>query len=173
MKLFTFNWIKIAILNSLLVGNLSIFSPQNPALSQTEVEACKAAISNAKNRIQQVPYVVIQQNWTRDNSERYLNLPPGRNIEYIFHLGGYRRNGRELITGIQTIGNSPQFMKSISQEIITKCSSVNSVSFGSTFAPGCGITWGIMNDGTIKEFTMVDDWEVRSPKLKWGESVCM
>jgi hypothetical protein len=52
------------------------------------------------------------------------------------------------------------------------CSSVSSVSFGSVLATGCERTFGLMADGTVKEFHYVDITGIGGDKSKWGETFC-
>jgi hypothetical protein len=131
---------------------------------------CKKAVANAKTRLQKIPNVLVEQVWTRNNKENYSDFPQGRPIEYIFYLTGPIRKGRTVENGIKKVENSKQFIKNISQDIISKCNSVSSVSFGNVLSPGCGRIFGLMPDGTVNEF---QDVEVSSGRqLKWGESFC-
>ncbi|MBD2196408.1 MULTISPECIES: hypothetical protein [Calothrix] len=154
-----------------------VFSFVNILILPTDVKAqdltaaCKGAIANAKTSLQKVPNVLIQDIYQKKNSENYSDSAAERPIEYIFHLTGTVRNGRMVETGIKQLGNSPKFLKSISQNIISQCNSIGAVSFGSTLAPGCGITFGLMGDGTVKEFENVDAPALGRP-LKWGETFC-
>jgi hypothetical protein len=154
-----------AILIFCLVTTMTL--PKTSKAQDSNVE-CKKAVANAKTRLQTIPNVLIEQVWTRNNSDAYANLPQGRPIEYIFYLTGPKRKGNIVETGIKNLENSPQFMKNISQDIISKCGSVSAVTFGSVLAPGCGMTFGLMDDGKIKAF---EDVDVPRP-LKWGETFC-
>lgn len=160
---------KISHLTTILaVGLVNIISLPTTVNAQDGNIECRKAIANAKTRLQTIPNVLIEQVWTRNNSDAYANLPQGRPIEYIFYLTGTKRKGNIVETGIKNLENSPQFMKNISQDIISKCGSVSAVTFGSVLAPGCGMTFGLMDDGTIKAF---EDVDVPRP-LKWGETFC-
>jgi hypothetical protein len=110
---------------------------------------CKKAVANAKSRLRKIPNVLIEDTYTKNLNELYSDFPKGRRIGYVFYLTPPIRNGRIVGTGINQLANSPQFMKNISQNIISKCSSVSVVSFGSTEAPGCGISFGLMHDSTV------------------------
>jgi hypothetical protein len=154
----------------LLFALVNITTLPTTVKAQDSNVECKKAVANAKNRLQKVPNVLVEQVWTRNNKENYSDFPQGRPIEYIFYLTGSKHNGRMIEVGIKKVENSPQFLKFISQDIINKCNSVSSVSFGNVLSPGCGRIFGLMPDGTVNEFQDVDVSSGR--QLKWGESFC-
>jgi hypothetical protein len=139
---------------------------------------CKKAVANAKSRLRKIPNVLIEQVFTKNLNEFYSDFPQERPMKYIFYLNGTKRKVRilkpgvkdvEIVeTGIKKVENSPQFMKNISQDIISKCNSISAVTFGSFLAPGCGITFGVMPNGKVKIFDPVDSGR----SLRWGESYC-
>jgi hypothetical protein len=129
---------------------------------------CKKAVANAKSRLRKIPNVLIEDTYTKNLNEFYSDFPQGRPIQYIFYLTAPTRKGRTVETGIKKVENSEQFMKNISQDIISKCSSIGAVTFGSILAPGCGITFGLMPNGKLKGFEWVDHYR----RLRWGETSC-
>jgi len=139
---------------------------------------CQKTVANAKSRLQKIPDLLIEEVFTKNINELYSDFPQGRPMKYIFYLTGPKRKVRilkpgvkevEILeTGIKKVENSPQFMKNISQDIISKCNSISAVSFGSFLAPGCGITFGVMPNGKVKIFDSVDSGR----SLRWGESSC-
>jgi hypothetical protein len=134
---------------------------------------CQKAVANAKSRLQKIPDLLIEEVFTKNLNELYSDFPQGRPMKYIFYLTGHKRKVRilkpgvkevEILeTGIKKVENSPQFMKNISQDIISKCNSISAVSFGSFLAPGCGITFGVMPNGKVKIFDSV----INSGKIKY------
>ena len=162
---------KFSQLTAILVfGLVNIMALSTTVKAKDSEVDCRNAIANAKNRLQKIPNVLVEQVWTRNNKENYSDFPQGRPIEYIFYLTGSKHNGRMIEVGIKKVENSPQFLKFISQDIINKCNSVSSVSFGNVLSPGCGRIFGLMPDGTVNEFQDVDVSSGR--QLKWGESFC-
>lgn len=134
---------------------------------------CNKAVANAKSRLRKIPNVLIEDTYTKNLNQLYSDFPKKRPIEYIFYLTGTKRKGRIVETGINKVTYSEQFMKNISQDIISKCGSVGAVSFGTVLAPGCGITFGLMPNGKIKAFEYVDEYvDFPSRPLKWGETSC-
>lgn len=160
---------KISILTAIVgFSFINIITlPQTVKAQDSDVE-CRKAVNNAKSRLQNIPNVLIEDVYTKEISN--ADAPTGRPTEYIFYLTPPIRNGRKVETGINNLANSPQLMKNLSQNIISKCSSVSLVSFGTTEAPGCGISFGLMQDGTVKQFEYVDPFDARP--LKWGETTC-
>jgi hypothetical protein len=131
---------------------------------------CKKAVANAKSRLQKIPNVLIEDTYTKNLNQFYSDFPKERPIEYVFYLTGPRRKGRfqesfVIQTGLNNVANSPQLMKNISQDIISKCSSFGAVNFG--VAPGCGFIFGVMPDGKLKMFEFVDH-----DQRRWGETTC-
>ena len=151
----------------LLFALVNITTLSTTVKAQDSIVECKKAVANAKNRLKKIPNVLIKEVYRKKID--YSDAPNGRPIEYVFYLTPPIRNGRIVETGINQLANSPQFMKNISQNIISKCSSVSVVSFGSTEAPGCGISFGLMHDSTVKQFKYVDPGE---RPLQWGETSC-
>ena len=129
---------------------------------------CSKAVANAKSRLRKIPNVLIENTYTRNLNQFYSDFPKERPIAYIFYITGPTRKGLLVRTGINKIENSKQFMKNISQDIISKCSSIGAVTFGSILAPGCGFTFGLMPNGKLKIFEFVDPGK----RLRWGETHC-
>lgn len=154
----------------LLFALVNIITLPTTVKAQGSNVDCKKAVANAKSRLRKIPNVLIEDTYTKNinQDQVYSDFPKERPIEYIFYLTGPKRKGRIVETGIKKLGNSPQFMKNISQDIISKCGSVGAVTFGTVLAPGCGMTFGLMDDGTIKAFEDVDV----NRTLKWGETYC-
>lgn len=156
------------------VTAISLFALVNITTLPTTVKAqdsnveCKKAVANAKSRLRKIPNVLIENTYTRNLKQFYSDFPKERPIEYIFYLTGPRRRGNIVATGIKKVENSPQFMENISQDIISKCSSIGAVTFGSILAPACAITIGVMPDGKLKIFEWVDP----EKRLRWGETSC-
>ena len=66
-------------------------------------------------------------------------------------------------------------MKNISQDIISKCSSIGAVAFTSTISalhPTCGIAFGLMRDKKVKLFDIVIVDPNEDISLKWGQTFC-
>jgi hypothetical protein len=114
--------------------------------------------------------VLIEDTYTKNLNQFYSDFPKERPIEYIFYLTGPIRKGRTVENGIKKVENSEQFMKNISQDIISKCNSVGAVTFSSTLHPTCGIAFGLMRDKKVKLFDIVIVDEDTS--LKWGQTFC-
>ncbi|MBU7585762.1 MAG: hypothetical protein KAF91_23260 [Nostoc sp. TH1S01] len=151
-----------------IFGLVNIITLPIDVKAQDSNVKCRKAVANAKNRLQEIPNILIKEVYTKEISDS--DAPIGRPTEYIFYLTPPIRNGRKVETGINSLANSPQLMRNLSQDIINKCSSVSLVSFGTTEAPGCGISFGLMHDGTVKQFDYVDPSDARP--LKWGETTC-
>ncbi|MBD2138356.1 hypothetical protein H6F32_12300 [Anabaena sp. FACHB-1237] len=152
----------------LLFALVNITTLPTTVKAQDSNVECKKAVANAKSRLRKIPNVLIENTYTKNLNELYSDFPKKRPLEYIFYLTGTKRKGNIVETGIKKLENSPQFMKNISQDIISKCGSVGAVTFGTVLAPGCGITFGLMPNGKIKAF---EDVDVNRP-LKWGETFC-
>ncbi len=145
--------------------NMFLLPTQSNAQSLNNVQ-CRKAITNAENRLRKIPYVLIENSYTKTFES---NFPQGRPLEYIFYLTAPIRNGVWVEYGIMNLQNSVQLMTHISQDIISNCESISAVTFGSIFAPACGITFGLMADGKVIAFEWVD---IDKP-AKWGESYCL
>ncbi len=164
----------IRSLNS--VTALLLFALVNITTLSTTVKAqgsnveCKKAVANAKSRLRKIPNVLIEDTYTKNLNQVYSDFPKERPIEYIFYLTGPKRKGRIVETGIKKVANSKQFMNNISQDIISKCSSIGAVAFTSTIAPTCSIAFGLMRDKKVKLFDIVIVDEDTS--LKWGQTFC-
>jgi hypothetical protein len=133
---------------------------------------CKKAVANAKSRLRKIPNVLIEDTYTKNLNQVYSDFPKERPIEYIFYLTGPTRKGRIVETGIKKVANSKQFMKNISQDIISKCSSIGAVAFTSTIAPTCSIAFGLMRDKKVKLFDIVIVDPNEDTSLKWGQTFC-
>lgn len=131
---------------------------------------CKKAVANAKSRLRKIPNVLIEGTYTKNLNQLYSDFPKKRPIEYIFYLTGPIRKGRIVETGIKKVENSKQFMKNISQDIISKCSSIGAVAFSST--PTCSIAFGLMRDKKVKLFDIVIVDPNEDTSLKWGQTFC-
>lgn len=152
----------------LLFALVNITTLPTTVKAQDSNVECKKAVANAKSRLRKIPNVLIENTYTKNLNQFYSDFPKKRPIEYIFYLTGPIRKGRIVETGIKKVENSEQFMKNISQDIISKCSSIGAVTFGSILAPGCGITFGLMSNGKLKGFEFVDP----EKRLRWGETSC-
>ena len=99
-----------------------------------------------------------------DISKYEKDYPANRPLGFAFYFSGWA-------TG--DIMNSPQFLKIATTRIIRNCPNVAQVNFGE-YQTDWSITVGLMHDGDIKRFKCVNpnDFTV-SPKLKWGETVCL
>ena len=133
---------------------------------------CNKAVANAKSRLRKIPNVLIEEVFTKNFNELYSDFPKERPIEYIFYLTGPTHKGRTVETGIKKVEKSKQFMKNISQDIISKCNSVGAVTFSSTLHPTCGNTFGLMRDGQVKIFAYYVDDPNTNRALKWGQTFC-
>ena len=133
---------------------------------------CKKAVANAKSRLRKIANVLIEDTYTKNLNQLYSDFPKERPIKYIFYLTGPKRKGRIVETGINNVVNSPQFMKNISQDIISKCSSIGAVTFTSTIAPTCSIAFGLMRDKKVKLFDIVMIDPNQDISLKWGQTFC-
>ncbi|MBD2131372.1 hypothetical protein H6F47_02590 [Sphaerospermopsis sp. FACHB-1094] len=154
----------------LLFTLVNIISLPTTVKAQGSNVDCKKAVANAKSRLRKIPNVLIEETFTKNLNQVYSDFPKERPIEYIFYLTGPKRKGRIVETGIKKVENSEQFMKNISQDIISKCSSIGAVTFSSTLHPTCGIAFGLMRDKKVKLFDIVIVDEDTS--LKWGQTFC-
>ncbi|MTJ29108.1 hypothetical protein [Aphanizomenon sp. UHCC 0183] len=164
-------FINLTITTVLVTSILPLVLQTTVKAKDTDVE-CKKAVANATSRLQKIPNVLIYQAYTKNLNEYYSDFPQGRPIEYVFYLTGPERKGRAVETGIKKVENSKQFMKNISQDIISKCSSIGAVVFTSTFAPSCSIAFGLMRDGKFKAFDTVIIDPNQDTSLKWGQTFC-
>ncbi|MBD2138354.1 hypothetical protein H6F32_12290 [Anabaena sp. FACHB-1237] len=158
-----------AILLFTLVNIITL--PTTVKAQDSNVE-CKKAVANAKSRLRKIPNVLIENTYTKNLNQFYSDFPKERPMKYIFYLTGSTRKGRTVETGIKKVENSKQFMKNISQDIISKCSSIGAVAFTSTIAPTCSIAFGLMRDKKVKLFDIVIVDPNEDTSLKWGQTFC-
>ncbi|WP_414575856.1 hypothetical protein [Anabaena sp. CCY 9402-a] len=138
--------------------------------AQNSNGACKQVINNAKTRLQRSAkssLVVSIKNAAHD----YPDAPVNRKRVIVFYLDYFKDPRPQVRVGIQNILQSPQLIKSISQNIISKCASTGAVYFGSTFQAGCPVYLGLMRNGTIEIFEPIVPGEL-SREIKWGENYC-
>ena len=133
---------------------------------------CNKAVANAKSRLRKIPNVLIEDTYTKNLNQVYSDFPKERPIKYIFYLTGLTRKGRIVATGIKKVENSKQFMKNISQDIMSKCISIGAVTFSSTLHPTCGISFGLMRDKKVKLFDIVIVDPNEDTSIKWGQTFC-
>jgi hypothetical protein len=140
---------------------LSTFAMPPQAKSQETRKSCETAIANGTGRIEQGRDITLTTD-IADRSEIYSNPPSDRHLFVTIVVDGEAANSVML---------SPVFQKAIASEIIKSCDSIGAVTFGRQ-ATDWSATFGIMSDGTIKDFECVDpDPEVN--RIPWGQQICV
>jgi hypothetical protein len=130
--------------------------------SEPKGQTCEAAIANGRQRITAGRSITIVNSKILDDSQTYPDHPDGRpNIVQII-LDGKAAN---------SVMESPVLKKAIASEIISSCGSVGAVTFG-RYRTDWSSTFGLMSNGTIKQFECVDPDPERD-KLSWGQLVCL
>ncbi|HEY9631582.1 MAG TPA: hypothetical protein V6C84_30185 [Coleofasciculaceae cyanobacterium] len=129
---------------------------------RTSDDACSNALASAQQRLEEgrTLTIGIRQN---DISNQYPDHPEGRTSQYMFVL-----SGRPTLT----ILNSPQFMRSISSEIIENCDSVGIVSFIQWNSDGPAM-FGIMPSGQVEGFHCLERNRRSQVRPQWGQEVCI
>ncbi len=156
-----------AILIFCLVTTMAL--PKTSKAQDSNVE-CKKAVANAKSRLRKTVNSTSILSIREDKLD-YPDAPTNRNREIGFYFDYFKDSRPQLKVGIENILNSPQLMKSMSQDIISKCSSISAVYFAGTFNAGCPLYFGLMPNGTVKLFKFVSPGELNR-EIKWGENYC-
>jgi hypothetical protein len=145
-------------------GSLSLSAVVLPSQvrSQPKGQTCEAAIANGRQRITAGRSITIVSSNILDGSQTYPDYPDGR--PKIVHIS---LDGKAA----SSVMESPVLQKAISSEIISSCGSVGAVTFG-RYRTDWSSTFGLMPNGTIKQFECVDPDPDRD-KLSWGQLVCL
>lgn len=148
---------------TILLGNLFISFLVNclpSAAKNDESPGCKAALSKSKNRIERAKTKVTHISRYK---HQYTNGPERKNFTYTFTMSG---------PGTHNIISSRKILTAISKEIILSCQTVGSVSFGVDRTDE-GYTYGLMNNGAIKEFKCIEPKPDDQMSIHWGEQICL
>jgi hypothetical protein len=134
------------------------------SISTSDEAICASALEDARNRIEENREIRVGINAldmsTWDSSGNY---PPGRPMDYSFNLDG---------RAMYDIMNSPQFLNSISTDIINNCTSASAVSFVGGQSDWI-ITFGLFDEGQVEQFRCVSPRENDSGELPWGYMYCL
>jgi hypothetical protein len=141
--------------------SLSPFALPLQARSEQTRKSCETAIADGTSRIEKGREITVTTDIT-DRGEIYPNHPSGRSLFVRIVLDGNAADSVML---------SPVLQKAISSEIISSCGSVGAVTFG-RYRTDWSSTFGLMPNGTIKQFECVDPDPDRD-KLSWGQQVCV
>lgn len=141
--------------------SLSPFALPLQARSEQTRKSCETAIADGTSRIKNGREITVTTDIT-DRGEIYPNHPSGRSLFVGIVLDGNAADSVML---------SPVLQKAISSEIISSCGSVGAVTFG-RYRTDWSSTFGLMPNGTIKQFECVDPDPDRD-KLSWGQLVCL
>ena len=137
-----------------------LVSVQSPPSSQSPQDGlCDRAIDSARQRLSGVKHVTVTTVKTFDLAQGYSDFPPNRSIGYQFVIDGQ---------GVETVMTSSVFLTNISQQIVRKCGSVASVTFGVN-QTDWGRMFGLV-DNTIQPFSCIEAGIGQTPK--WGEAIC-
>jgi hypothetical protein len=148
-------------------GEFFIRSPKptnnNLQVNTPNPNTCQDAINRSRSKLEMVNSRVGSSN-IRNHS--YTSYPEGRSLEYVIGIRG---------SGSADVLNSPVFLRSIADDIISQCKDIGLFSVGLDRS-SIGRSYGIMYDGSVKQFRCVGDvYPGRSSrilKLDWGDTVC-
>jgi hypothetical protein len=121
---------------------------------------CTATVAIAQKNIETGRNIEVAVR-SEDTSKNYPDHPANRPYSYVFILKG---------SASESIMNSPKFMKSIAEKIITNCNSVGAVSFAVS-QTGWRYSIGLRSDGKLDFFDCLEHDGV-DITLKWGQKDC-
>jgi hypothetical protein len=130
--------------------------------SEPKRQTCEAAIGNGRERITAGRSITIVRTSIVDGSQDYSDHPDDRPQIVQFRLDG---------KAADSVMESPVFQKAIALKIINSCGSVGAVIFERD-RTDWSTTFGLMPNGTIKQFECVDPDPERN-KISWGQQVCL
>lgn len=118
-------------------------------------DRCHSVLATARGELNAVPDGFLRGIYLGYDEQ----APADRPVSILFFLGGQ---------GQASVLSSPQFMLSLSQEVIEDCGATSSVRFGSDNS-GWHDIYGLV-DGEVTGFTCVELYADRD--LEWGEYFC-
>lgn len=143
--------------------------PKTVKAQDSNVE-CKKAVANAKSRLRKTVNSTSILSIREDKLD-YRDAPVNRNREIGFYFDSLKDPRPQIEARVMNILKSPQLMKNISQDIISKCSSIGAVYFAGTVQAACPVYLGLMDNGTVQFFEWVEPGELNR-EIKWGENYC-
>jgi hypothetical protein len=123
--------------------------------------ACTNTLTAAKTKLEQMQGVSVARMQSTSIAQLYANFPAKRPMRYIFQLAGQ---------GTAQVVRSPSILKQVSQDIMTKCESVSSVTFSVVRSEELRI-FGLVRSNVVEEFKCIQSEP--SEKLNWGYVVCL
>lgn len=145
-------------------GGFFIRRPTTNSLkvSTPNQSTCQDAINRSRSKLQMANSRIGSSN-IRNHS--YASYPEGKRLEYVIGITG---------SGSTDVLRSPVFLRSIADDIISQCKDIGLFSVGLDRSE-IGISYGIMYDGSIKEFRCIGDAFDRrtyTQPLNWGDRLC-
>jgi hypothetical protein len=122
---------------------------------------CSGVLTAAKSKLEQTKGVSVERTDSTSIANLYQGFPVNRPMRYIFRLAGQ---------GANQVVRSPDFLKQVSRDIMTKCESVSSVTF-SVLRSDELRTFGLVRGETVEEFKCIESES--TAKLKWGYVACL
>jgi hypothetical protein len=134
-----------------------------PVAAQTaQTQDCASTLQTVKNTIEAGRNVSVVNIRTDNVSQRYSNYPSGRPVGYVFYLAG---------EAAPDIMHSPQFMNTLSRDIIRNCRDASQIIFG-VYRTDWSAVYGLVNDDVVA-FDCMEPRRRIPRTIAWGYHVCL